>query len=64
MMQGSFTAQEFGEHGITVNAYSPGLIDTPMSQFFPLFNAISHPRLQQLSRSKPPMGLARYQFLP
>ena len=33
-MEGSFTAQEFGLHGITVNAYSPGIMDTPMSQLF------------------------------
>ncbi|KAI9435571.1 hypothetical protein H4582DRAFT_1817593 [Lactarius indigo] len=26
-------SREFGKHGITVNAYSPGLMDTSMSQF-------------------------------
>src|SRR6266702_1239797 len=35
-----FTAQEFGKHGITVNAYSPGVIDTHLSQFVLLLKVL------------------------
>lgn len=27
-------AQEYGRHGITVNGYAPGVIETPMRRFF------------------------------
>ncbi|KAI9457466.1 hypothetical protein BJY52DRAFT_1120402 [Lactarius psammicola] len=37
----TFTAQEFGKHGITVNAYSPGPVDTRFRQFFLLLKRFS-----------------------
>ncbi len=56
-------ARELGKHGITVNAYAPGVVETPMCQFLCL-NA-SHPRkrsfFQQLLRREP--VLARMLFL-
>lgn len=36
-----FTAHEYGQYGITVNAYAPGVIDTRLSQFCLLLTRFS-----------------------
>jgi len=43
-------AQEVGKHGITVNAYAPGLINTPMSE------AILTSTLREAFKARTPLG--------
>ena len=54
LTKGSLEAHEFGKHGITVNAYAPGMTDTQMSQsslYIYLSTFVLDKRLYQLMGS-------------
>jgi acetoin reductase-like protein len=62
-------AQEFGAHGITVNAYSPGIIDTPMTEPFkatdgtsplPISSVIARTPMQRIGKAEDVAGLVSY----
>ncbi|KAI9457467.1 hypothetical protein BJY52DRAFT_1150338 [Lactarius psammicola] len=69
LTQAAGTLTEFGEHGITVNAYSPGVVDTRLSQSFLLlkrfslmyvFQLVSSTPVQRLGKPEDVAGLVSY----
>ncbi|KAF8272726.1 hypothetical protein EI94DRAFT_1776776 [Lactarius quietus] len=62
-------AQEFGEHGITVNAYAPGVVDTPMidplratdgTSPLPLSTVLARTPVGRLGKPEDVAGLVSY----